>query len=127
MGSSFWWGRLILHGAKDKGSFKAYASYLRDASDGVTKVIQLAEAKLGSGYLSTGQEDAEAAAGESNYFSAHIRLRELGKSEDKADSGFAVSLKALVGSSEHSIHTSSLFRRGSPMLEPGVTSIPMWD
>ncbi|RZR89205.1 hypothetical protein BHM03_00016895 [Ensete ventricosum] len=47
------------HGAKDKGSFEAYASYLRDAFDGVTKVIQLAEAKLGSGDLSMGQEDGE--------------------------------------------------------------------
>ncbi|RWW56020.1 hypothetical protein BHE74_00037287, partial [Ensete ventricosum] len=44
----------------NEGSFEAHVSYLRDAFDGVTKVIQLAEAKLGSGYLSTGQEDAEA-------------------------------------------------------------------
>ncbi|RZS00649.1 hypothetical protein BHM03_00030374 [Ensete ventricosum] len=52
--------RLILHGAKVEGSFEAHASYLRDAFDGV---IQLAEAKLGSGHLSTRQEvqeDAEA-------------------------------------------------------------------
>ncbi|RWW65983.1 hypothetical protein BHE74_00026678 [Ensete ventricosum] len=53
-------GRLILHGAKDEGSLEAHAPYLRDAFDEVTKVIQLAETKLGSGYLSTGQEDAEA-------------------------------------------------------------------
>ncbi|RWV91253.1 hypothetical protein GW17_00046471 [Ensete ventricosum] len=46
------------------------------------QVIQLAEAKLGSGDLSTGQEDAEA---ELDYFSAHIRLREPDKSEDKAE------------------------------------------
>ncbi|RWW06138.1 hypothetical protein GW17_00030551 [Ensete ventricosum] len=44
----------------NKESFEAHASYLRDAFDGVTKVIQLVEAKLGSGYLSMGQEDAEA-------------------------------------------------------------------
>ncbi|RRT62886.1 hypothetical protein B296_00012698 [Ensete ventricosum] len=36
------------------------SDYLRDAFDEVTKVIQLANAKLGSRYLSTGQEDAEA-------------------------------------------------------------------
>ncbi|RWV83571.1 hypothetical protein GW17_00054797 [Ensete ventricosum] len=54
------WIELILHGAKDKGSFEAHASYLINAFDGLTKVIQLAEAKLGSGYLSTGQEDVEA-------------------------------------------------------------------
>ncbi|RZR94872.1 hypothetical protein BHM03_00023631 [Ensete ventricosum] len=53
-------GRLNLHGAKDKGSFEAHASYLRDAFDIVTKVIQLAEENLGSGDLSTGQEDVEA-------------------------------------------------------------------
>ncbi|RZR96870.1 hypothetical protein BHM03_00025987, partial [Ensete ventricosum] len=45
---------------QNKESFEAHASYLRDAFDGVTKVIQLVEAKLGSGYLSMGQEDAEA-------------------------------------------------------------------
>ncbi|RZR94314.1 hypothetical protein BHM03_00022988 [Ensete ventricosum] len=44
----------------NKGSFEAHASYLRDAFDGVTKVIQLVEAKLGLGCLSTGREDAEA-------------------------------------------------------------------
>ncbi|RRT32578.1 hypothetical protein B296_00044854 [Ensete ventricosum] len=53
-------GGLILNGAKDEGSFEAHAPYLRDAFDRVTKVIQLAEAKLGSEDLSTGQEDAEA-------------------------------------------------------------------
>ncbi|RZS08599.1 hypothetical protein BHM03_00039589, partial [Ensete ventricosum] len=37
-----------------------HAPYLRDAFDRLTKVIQLAEAKLGSEDLSTGQEDAEA-------------------------------------------------------------------
>ncbi|RWV79994.1 hypothetical protein GW17_00058796, partial [Ensete ventricosum] len=52
--------RGISPSAKGKGSFEAHASYLRDAFDGVTKVIQLAEAKLGLGELSTGQEDAEA-------------------------------------------------------------------
>ncbi|RRT37749.1 hypothetical protein B296_00032989 [Ensete ventricosum] len=60
MSSSFQWGGLIFHGAKDEGSFEAHASYLRDAFDRVTKVIQLVKVKLGSGYLSTGQEDAEA-------------------------------------------------------------------
>ncbi|RWW77155.1 hypothetical protein BHE74_00014704 [Ensete ventricosum] len=60
MGSSFRWDELILHGAKDEGSFKAHAPYLRDAFDGETKVIQLTKAKLGSGDLSTGQEDTEA-------------------------------------------------------------------
>ncbi|RWW00089.1 hypothetical protein GW17_00036964 [Ensete ventricosum] len=67
-------------GAKDEGSFEAHASYLRDAFDGVTKAIQLAEVKLGSRDLSMGQEDVEAgmigAAGELDCFSAHIRLRE---------------------------------------------------
>ncbi|RWV80580.1 hypothetical protein GW17_00058124 [Ensete ventricosum] len=69
---------------------------------GHPKVIQIAEAKLGSGDLSTGQEDTEAgvtqewvdegelpsmieAARELDCFSAHIRLREPGKSEDKAE------------------------------------------
>ncbi|RWW43070.1 hypothetical protein BHE74_00051309 [Ensete ventricosum] len=50
---------------------------------------QLAEAKLGSEGLSTGQEDIEAgmirAVGELNYFSAHIHLREPDKSEDKTE------------------------------------------
>ncbi|RRT44165.1 hypothetical protein B296_00045749 [Ensete ventricosum] len=53
-------GRTYLAWCQRKGSFEAHASYLRDAFDGVTKVIQLAEAKLGLGYLSTGQEDAKA-------------------------------------------------------------------
>ncbi|RWW08163.1 hypothetical protein GW17_00028417 [Ensete ventricosum] len=52
--------KLILHGVKDEGSFKAHAPCLRDAFDGGTKVIQLAEAKLGSKGLSTRQEDVEA-------------------------------------------------------------------
>ncbi|RZS14684.1 hypothetical protein BHM03_00046389 [Ensete ventricosum] len=99
--------RLIFHGVKDEGSFEVHASYLKDAFDRVTKVIKHAEAKLGSGYLSTGQEDAEAgtleeyaivlsfelsgtrgmigAAGELDCFSAHIRLRKPGKSEDKVE------------------------------------------
>ncbi|RWV77678.1 hypothetical protein GW17_00061460 [Ensete ventricosum] len=41
-------GGLILHGAKDEGSFKAHAPYLREAFDRGTKVIQHAEAKLRS-------------------------------------------------------------------------------
>ncbi|RRT83360.1 hypothetical protein B296_00017838 [Ensete ventricosum] len=99
---SFILGGFILHGAKDEGSFEAYTSYLRDAFDGETKVIQLAEAKLGLESLSTVQEDAEVgtleeyatvllfecmirATGELDCFSAHIRLREPSKSEDKAD------------------------------------------
>ncbi|RRT65725.1 hypothetical protein B296_00000285 [Ensete ventricosum] len=53
-------GRTYLAWCQRKGSFETYASYLRDAFDGVTKVIQHAEAKLGSGYLSTGPEDTEA-------------------------------------------------------------------
>ncbi|RWW14843.1 hypothetical protein GW17_00021351 [Ensete ventricosum] len=52
-------GQTILHGAKDEGSFEAHAPCLRDAFDGGTKMIQLAEAKLGSEGLSTGQEDAK--------------------------------------------------------------------
>ncbi|RWV98991.1 hypothetical protein GW17_00038132 [Ensete ventricosum] len=51
--------RLILHGAKDEGSFKAHAPCLRDAFDGGTKAIQLAEVKLGSKGLCMGQEDVE--------------------------------------------------------------------
>ena len=51
---------LILHGAKDEGSFGAHAPYLGGAFDGGTKATQFAEAKLGSEGLSTGQEDAEA-------------------------------------------------------------------
>ncbi|RWW16471.1 hypothetical protein BHE74_00004267 [Ensete ventricosum] len=51
--------RLILHGAKDEGSFEAHASYLRDAFDRGTKVTQLAEAKLGLEGFSTRQEDAK--------------------------------------------------------------------
>ncbi|RRT61290.1 hypothetical protein B296_00029694 [Ensete ventricosum] len=45
---------------RDEGSFEAYAPYLRDAFDRVTKVIQLTEVKLGSGDLSMRQEDEEA-------------------------------------------------------------------
>ena len=47
-------------GAKDEGSFWAYAHYLGGAFDGGTKATQFAKAKLGSEGLSTGQEDAEA-------------------------------------------------------------------
>ncbi|RRT31224.1 hypothetical protein B296_00054459 [Ensete ventricosum] len=50
----------MIRPAKDEGSFEAYAPYLRDAFDGVTKVIQLTEAKLESGDFSTEQEDGEA-------------------------------------------------------------------
>ncbi|RRT75259.1 hypothetical protein B296_00009800 [Ensete ventricosum] len=46
--------------AKDEGSFEAHAPHLRDAFDGETKAIQLAEAKLGSEGLRTGQEDVKA-------------------------------------------------------------------
>ncbi|RWW05072.1 hypothetical protein GW17_00031675 [Ensete ventricosum] len=116
-----------MHGAKDEGSFEAHAPYLKDALNRITKVIQLAEAKLGSEDLSTGKENAEAGVtqewgdeselprertknrrwrrpyevlgrghtwrsrsrvrvtGELDCFSAHIRLREPGKSEDKAE------------------------------------------
>ncbi|RWW08185.1 hypothetical protein GW17_00028388 [Ensete ventricosum] len=52
--------KCAISSARYKGSFEAHASYLRDAFDGVTKVIQLVEAKLGLGCLSTGREDAEA-------------------------------------------------------------------
>ncbi|RWW77905.1 hypothetical protein BHE74_00013901 [Ensete ventricosum] len=52
--------RLILYGAKDKGSFKAHAPYLIEAFNGRTKAIQLTEAKLGLEGLSMGQEDTEA-------------------------------------------------------------------
>ncbi|RRT31715.1 hypothetical protein B296_00031202 [Ensete ventricosum] len=74
------------------------------------RVIQLAEAKLGSRDLSTGQEDAETgtleeyatvlpfelsgirgmigAVGEFDCFNAQIHLREPGKSEDKAKKGY---------------------------------------
>ncbi|RRT46067.1 hypothetical protein B296_00034935 [Ensete ventricosum] len=45
---------------RDEGSFKAHAPYLREAFDGGIKVAQLAEAKLGSESLGTGQEDAKA-------------------------------------------------------------------
>ncbi|RZR73220.1 hypothetical protein BHM03_00021591 [Ensete ventricosum] len=52
-------------------------------------VIQLVKAKLGSGDLSMGQDDAETgiieAARELDCFSTHIRLREPDKSEDKAE------------------------------------------
>ncbi|RRT52488.1 hypothetical protein B296_00022240 [Ensete ventricosum] len=44
-------GRLILHGAKDGGSFKAHAPYIRDVFDRETKVIQLEKVKLN--HLST--------------------------------------------------------------------------
>ncbi|RRT53626.1 hypothetical protein B296_00048445, partial [Ensete ventricosum] len=81
--------KLILHGVKDEESFEAHTPYLRKAFDKGTKVIQLAKAKLESEDLSTGQEDVEAGmvrvTGELDYFSAHIRLREPGKSEDKAE------------------------------------------
>ncbi|RRT84778.1 hypothetical protein B296_00002415 [Ensete ventricosum] len=75
-------------------SFEAHVPYLRDAFDRVTKVIQLAEAKLGSEDLSTRQEDAEVYNGapilakvtkELDCFSAHIRLMEPDKSKDKAE------------------------------------------
>ena len=49
-----------MYGAKDERSLWAHAPYLREAFDGGTKATQLAEAKLGSEGLSTGQEDAEA-------------------------------------------------------------------
>ena len=49
-----------MHGAKDEGSFWAYAPYLGKAFDRGTKVTQFTEAKLGSEGLSTGQEDVEA-------------------------------------------------------------------
>ncbi|RZS23609.1 hypothetical protein BHM03_00056575, partial [Ensete ventricosum] len=95
-------GQTYLAWCQDKWSFEAHVSYLRDAFDGVTKVIQFAEVKLGSGDLSTGKRTQRrvllknmpqcchsscmiGAAGELDYFSAHIRLREPGKSEDKAD------------------------------------------
>ena len=48
-----------MHGAKDEGSFWAYAPYLREAFDGGTKATQFMEVKLGSEGLSTGQEDSE--------------------------------------------------------------------
>ncbi|RWV81665.1 hypothetical protein GW17_00056894 [Ensete ventricosum] len=41
-------GRLILHGAKDGGSFEAHVPYFINAFNGGTKVIQLEDAKLGS-------------------------------------------------------------------------------
>ncbi|RWW53122.1 hypothetical protein BHE74_00040411 [Ensete ventricosum] len=41
--------------AKGEGSFEAHAPYLIDAFDGVTKVIQLAKAKLGSRDLTRGK------------------------------------------------------------------------
>ncbi|RWW71280.1 hypothetical protein BHE74_00021006 [Ensete ventricosum] len=97
-------GQTYLAWCQDKWSFEAHVSYLRDAFDGVTKVIQFAEVKLGSGDLSTGKRTQRrvllknmpqcchsscmiGAAGELDYFSAHIRLREPGKSEDKAEKG----------------------------------------
>ena len=49
-----------MHGAKDEGSFEAHAPYLGEVFDRGTKATQLAEAKLGSESLGTGQEDAEA-------------------------------------------------------------------
>lgn len=49
-----------MHGAKDEGSFWAHAPYLEEAFDGGTKATQLAEVKLGSEGLGTGQEDAKA-------------------------------------------------------------------
>ncbi|RZS05576.1 hypothetical protein BHM03_00036110 [Ensete ventricosum] len=52
--------KLILHGAKDEGSFEAHAPYLREAFNEGTNATQLAEAKLGSKGLGTGQEDAKA-------------------------------------------------------------------
>ncbi|RRT70671.1 hypothetical protein B296_00012348 [Ensete ventricosum] len=51
---------------------------------------QLAEAKLRSEGLSTGQEDIEAAIGELDCFRAHIRLREPDKSEGKAESSMVL-------------------------------------
>ncbi|RRT67201.1 hypothetical protein B296_00002702 [Ensete ventricosum] len=48
------------------------------------EVIQLTKVKLGSEGL-MGQEDIEAAAGELDYSSAYIRLRESGMSEDKVE------------------------------------------
>ena len=59
MGHLFRRSGLILHGAKDEGSFWAHAPYLGEAFDGGTKATQLAEAKLGSEGLGTGQEDME--------------------------------------------------------------------
>ncbi|RZS09260.1 hypothetical protein BHM03_00040321 [Ensete ventricosum] len=41
-------GRLILHGAKDEGSFEAHVPYFINAFNEETKVIQLEDAKLGS-------------------------------------------------------------------------------
>ena len=49
-----------MHGAKDEGSFWAHAPSLGEAFVRGTKTTQLAEAKLGSEKLGTGQEDAEA-------------------------------------------------------------------
>ncbi|RRT36826.1 hypothetical protein B296_00042152, partial [Ensete ventricosum] len=80
-------GRLILHGAKDEGSLEAHAPYLKDAFDEVTKVIQLAEAKLGLGYLSTGQENAEAGTLEEY---ATVLSFELCKATDSMAMGLAV-------------------------------------
>ncbi|CAL9132417.1 unnamed protein product [Musa textilis] len=60
MGFIFRWSRLILHGAKDKGSFEAHAPYLDEAFGGDSKATQFAEAKLVSIGLDTGQEDAAA-------------------------------------------------------------------
>ncbi|RWW82980.1 hypothetical protein BHE74_00008540 [Ensete ventricosum] len=92
--------RLILHGAKDEGSFKAHAPCLRDAFDGGTKAIQLAEVKLGSKGLCMGQEDVEVgmigATRELDCFNAHIHLREPGKSEDKAERAQLPKSKASV-------------------------------
>ena len=48
-----------MHGVKDKGSFEAHTPYLEEAFTGGTKATQLAEAKLGSEGLGTGQEDTE--------------------------------------------------------------------
>ncbi|RWV96869.1 hypothetical protein GW17_00040381 [Ensete ventricosum] len=48
-------GGLILHGAKDEGSFEAHAPCLKDAFDRAIKVIQLAKAKLGSKALARGK------------------------------------------------------------------------
>ena len=52
--------RIHLAWCQDEGSFWAHAPYLGEAFDGGTKATQLAEAKLGSEGLGTGQEDAEA-------------------------------------------------------------------
>ncbi|RWW68323.1 hypothetical protein BHE74_00024159 [Ensete ventricosum] len=101
-------GRTYLAWWQRQRELRGICKLPRDAFDGVTKVIQLVKVKLRSGYLSTGQEDAEAgtleeyaivlpfklskisggmirAVGELDYFSAHIRLREPGKSEDKVE------------------------------------------